>query len=203
MKGSELRRVEWRENPNRAGLLGQGSILTLTSRLDSPYTSPAARSTWIRRHYYGIAPPNPFPGARPVKPELPITPQTRVLPENPCGTCHANFFPLGYALENFDPLGRWRTHDQAGPADASGTLVDGTYFAKPSEFRKGLVRHADAFRTTITEQLLFFVSGQPVKPLQGTPETLATARQILNSRPNPHWAAIIAAAIRSKSPAVE
>ncbi len=203
IKGPEFRRVEWRNNPERAGLLGQGSILMLTARLDSPYTSPAARSTWLRRHFYGVAPPNPFPGARPVKAELPITPQTRTLPDSPCVNCHRNFFPLGYSLENFDNLGRWRTQDQVGPADASGTFVDGTFFAKPADFRKGLVRHADAFRTTITEHLLLFASGQPVKPLQGTPDTLAAARQILNSQPHPHWTAIIAAAIRSKAPAVE
>ena len=52
--------------------------------------------------------------------------QTRTLPAEPCGNCHRNFFPIGYALENFDPLGRWRTHDQPGPVDSSGTFVDGT-----------------------------------------------------------------------------
>ena len=80
----------------------------------------------MRLHFLGAPLPNGFPGAQPVKPELPITPQTRALPAEPCGNCHRNFFPIGYALENFDPLGRWRTHDQAGPVDASGAFVDGT-----------------------------------------------------------------------------
>src|SRR4029077_12693848 len=114
----------------RAGLLGQGSVLMVTSRhpagKGSGYTSPAARAIWVRMHFLGANPPQPAPNAPPVKPELPITPQTRTLPAQPCVNCHRNFFPLGYALENFDPIGRWRTHDQAGPVDASGTFVDGT-----------------------------------------------------------------------------
>jgi hypothetical protein len=202
IKGADLRRYTW-TTPERAGLLGQGSILMLTGRLDSPFTSPAARSTWLRRHYYGIAPPNPLPNAPNVKPGLPITPQTRTLPDNPCGTCHANFFPLGYSLENFDNLGRFRTQDQIGAADASGKFVDGTFFATPAEFRKGLLQHPDAFRTTITERLFYYAAGEPVKALGGTPETLAAARQILGDQSRPHWSAIIAGVIRSKSPALK
>ena len=109
IRGPRFRRVSLA--PERAGLLGQGSILMLTSRhqhgVDAAYTSPATRGKWVRMHFLGVPPPNPFPNAQPVKPELPITPQTRALPSDPCVTCHRNFFPLGYALENFDPLGRW------------------------------------------------------------------------------------------------
>ena len=127
--GAQFRRVVL-STPERAGLLGQGSVLMVTSRhqhgQDVEYTSPAARAIWVRMHFLGATPPRPFPNAQPVKPELPITPQTRTLPAEPCVNCHRNFFPLGYALENFDPIGRWRTHDQTGPVDASGTFVDGT-----------------------------------------------------------------------------
>ena len=86
-----------------------------------------------------------------MKPELPITPQTRTLPAEPCGNCHRNFFPLGYALENFDPLGRWRTHDQAGPVDTSGAFVDGTPTNGVVELRQALLQYPEAFRTTIVE----------------------------------------------------
>jgi hypothetical protein len=202
IQGADLRRYTW-TTPERAGLLGQGTILMLTSRLDSPYTSPAARAVWLRRHFYGVNPPNPFPGAQPVKPELPITPQVRVLPDNPCTTCHRNFFPLAYSLENFDNLGRWRTKDQMGAVDASGTFVDGTSFNTPAEFRQGLARHPDAFRTTIAERLFYFSAGEPVKVMQGTSETLAASRRILGDQRTPHWSAIIAAVIRSKSPALK
>ena len=84
--------------------------------------------------------PRPFPGAQPVKPDWPITPQTRALPAEPCVRCHRNFFPLGYALEHFDPIGRWRTDDQAGPVDASGTFVDGTPTNGSVELRNALLQ---------------------------------------------------------------
>ena len=138
VSGPDFRRVA--SSPERAGLLGQGSILMATSRhqhgVDAAYTTPASRAIWVRMHFLGATPPRPFPGALPVKPELPITPQTRALPAEPCGNCHRNFFPLGYALENFDPIGRWRTRDQAGPVDASGAFVDGTPFNGVVEFAR-------------------------------------------------------------------
>ena len=197
--GPEFRRVSL-PAPERAGLLGHGSILMATSRhehgVDAAYTSPATRAKWVRTHFLGVSPPNPFPGAQPVNPELPITPQTRTLPANPCVTCHRNFFPLGYALENFDPMGRWRTHDQAGPADASGAFVDGTATNGVVELRQVLLQHAEAFRTTIVEQLLVYASTGSVAPAGGTPDTLIRARRILRSTPNPRWSALIAAIVQ-------
>ena len=134
--------------------------------VDAAYTTPATRGKWVRMHFLGAPPPNPFPGAQPVKPELPITPQTRALPADPCITCHRNFFPLGYALENFDPLGRWRTHDQVGPVDASGAFVDGTSSNGVVELRQVLLQRPEAFRTTIAEKLLVYSSTGSVGPLQ-------------------------------------
>ena len=159
--------------------------------VDAAYTSPATRAKWVRMHFLGVLPPRPFPGAQPVKPELPITPQTRTLPVNPCVTCHQNFFPLGYALENFDPMGQWRTHDQAGPADASGAFVDGVI-----ELRQVLLQRADAFRTTIVEQLLGYESTGSVDAARGTPDTLIRARRILRNTPNPRWSTLIAAIVQ-------
>ena len=128
-------------------------------------------------HFLGAAPPRPFPGAQPVKPELPITPQTRTLPAEPCVNCHRNFFPLGYALENFDPIGRWRTHDQA----ARSTRRERSWTARPTngvvELRNVLLQRPDAFRTTITEKLLAYASGKPVSASRMTPDTLVPARQ--------------------------
>ena len=191
----------------RAGLLGHGSILMLTSKhyhgADAAYTSPATRGKWIRLHFLGVNPPNPFPNAQPVKPELPITGQTRVLPVDPCRTCHQNFFPLGYALENFDPLGRWRTHDQVAPVDASGAFVDGTPTNGVVELRQVLLQRPDAFRTTITEKLLVYSSTGSVAPSSGTPETLILARQILRGTQKPGWSAIIAAVVRTRPVAIE
>jgi hypothetical protein len=211
IRGPQFRRVSLSKPdgsmPERAGLLGQGSILMLTSRhqhgVDAAYTSPATRGKWVRMHFLGVPPPNPFPNAQPVKPELPITPQTRALPADPCITCHRNFFPLGYALENFDPLGRWRTHDQAGPVDASGAFVDGTSSNGVVELRQVLLQRPDAFRTTITEKLLVYWSAGSVVRSNGTPETLIRARQILRSTQKPRWSVLIAAIVRMKPPAIE
>jgi hypothetical protein len=201
VKGAQFRKVTL-PSPERAGLLGQGSILMVTSRdqhgVDAAYTTPATRAIWVRRHFLGAPAPLPFPNAAPVKPELPITPQTRTLPVEPCMTCHRNFFPLGYALENFDPIGRWRTHDQVGPVDASGAFVDGTPTNGVIELRKVLLQRPEAFRTAITENLLIYASGKPVSSTRPSPETLVRARQILRGAPNPRWSTIIAGIVTGK-----
>jgi hypothetical protein len=197
--GRQFRRVTL-PGQERAGLLGQGSVLMVTSRHqhgnDAGYTSPARRALWIRWHFLGAPPPQPFPGAQPVNPELPITPQTRVLPAAPCVACHRNFFPLGYALENFDPIGRWRTRDQAGPVDTSGSFVDGTPTNGVVELRNVLLQRPDAFRTTITEKLLVYASGDAVSASRpASPGTLARARQILRGTTPVRWSSIIAAVV--------
>jgi hypothetical protein len=199
--GAKFGRVKL-PTPERAGLLGQGSVLMVTSRhqpgQDGRFTSPAARAMWVRLHFLGAAAPRAFPGAQPVNPELPITPQTRTLPATPCVNCHRNFFPLGYALENFDPIGRWRTDDQAGPVDASGTFVDGTPTNGVVALRRVLLQHPDAFRTTITEQLLGYASGNSLIAARMVPETLIRARQILRSATPTRWSSIIAGIVRAK-----
>ncbi len=198
--GPQFRRVDF-TTPERDGLLGQGSILMITSRhqhkSDAGYTSPAARANWIRFHFLGVPPPGAFPGAQPVKPELPITPQTRKLAVTPCVTCHENFFPLGYALENFDPVGRWRTQDQMGSVDASGAFVDGTRFNGVVELRRILLQYPEAFRTTITEKMVGYSERGTVSPFQSSPADLIRARRILSGMSAPRWSAIIAAVVRN------
>lgn len=193
--GPEFRRVALTA-PERAGLLGQGSVLMVTSRhqhgVDAGYTTPATRAKWVRLHYFGAPLPNGFPGAQPVKPELPITPQTRTLPAEPCVNCHRNFFPIGYALENFDPIGRWRTQDQLGPVDVSGAFVDGTPTNGIVELRRVLLQYPEAFRTTLVESLLTYVSTGSTAGAPGTPDTLVQARRILRATPA-RWSALIAA----------
>lgn len=196
--GPEFRRVP--TTPERAGLLGQGSVLMVTSRhqhgVDAAYTTPATRAKWVRLHFLGAPLPRTFNGAQPVRPDLPITPQTRTLPATPCVTCHRNFFPLGYALENFDPLGRWRTRDQIGPVDASGTFVDGTSTNGVVELRRVLLTRADAFRTTLAEKMLVFAATGSVDVTPGTPDTLIEARRILRGVPQVRWSSLVAAVVR-------
>jgi hypothetical protein len=199
--GAQFRRVAL-PTPERTGLLGQASILLVTSGHQSGhgtgFTSPAARAIWVRMHFLGATPPRPFPNAQPVKPGLPVTPQTRALPAEPCVNCHQNFFPLGYALENFDPIGRWRTHDETGPIDASGTFVDGTPTNGVVELRQVLLQRPDAFRTTLTEKLLAYASGKAVSASATAPDTLVRARQILRSAKPTRWSSIIAGIVRTK-----
>jgi hypothetical protein len=202
--GPEFRRVTL-PGPERAGLLGHGSVLLVTSRhqhgVDAAYTTPATRAKWVRLRYFGAPPPNGFPGAQPVKPELPITPQARALPAEPCGNCHRNFFPIGYALENFDPIGRWRTHDQAGPVNVSGAFVDGTPTNGVVELRQALLQRPEAFRTTVVEGLLAFASTGAAAAPPGSSATLTEARRILRATPAPRWSALIAAvAVEGGSP---
>jgi hypothetical protein len=196
--GERFRRVELASR-ERGGLLGQGSVHMITSRhqhgVDAGYTSPASRSLWILARYLGAASPGAFPGAQPLRPELPITPQARALPAEPCGNCHRNFFPLGYALEHFDPIGRWRTSDQIGPVDASGAFVDGSSMNGVAELRAVLLQRPNAFRTAVTEKLIAHAAGMSVTS-RGTPDTFVRARQVLNST-EPRWSSIIAAVVRS------
>ena len=201
--GPQFRRVAVTA-PERAGLLGHASVLMITSRhqhgVDAAYTTPATRAKWVRLHFLGAPLPNGFPGAQPVKPELPITPQTRTLAAEPCENCHRNFFPIGYALENFDPIGRWRTHDQLGPVDVSGALVDGTPINGVVELRHALLQRPEAFRTTIVEGLLAYASAGSVPgPVAGTPATLVQARRILRATPVPRWSTLIAAIVRASA----
>jgi Protein of unknown function (DUF1592)/Protein of unknown function (DUF1588)/Protein of unknown function (DUF1585) len=204
--GSQFRRVTLR-SPERAGLLGQGSILMVTSRhqhgVDAAYTSPATRGKWVLTHFLGVSTPTTFPGAQPVSPDLPITGQTRRLPANPCTNCHRNFFPLGYALENFDPIGRWRTQDQAGPVDASAALVDGTPSNGPVELRNALMQRPDAFRTTIAERLLAYAADRSFATNNATTETLAAVRRILRDKNQIRWSTLIAGVVRTKPLASE
>ena len=154
--------------------------------MGEPAASPATRGRWIRTHFLGVNPPPPFNNNFSRQKGMPLAKQTRGLPASPCTNCHRNFFPLGYGLENFDPLGRWRTVDGTDPVDASGAMVDGTPFNGAAELRKALFERSDAFRNTLTERLLAYaVKGQPDMP---------TVRAVLReAKPkNYRWSALIA-----------
>jgi hypothetical protein len=204
VNGAEFRRVSLQAAPERAGLLGHGSVLIATSRPSDAayggYTDPASRAKWVLNHYLGVRTPYGFPGAGPmVPPDKPITPQTRSLPASPCVGCHRNFFPLGYALENFDPVGRWRTEDRFGVVDASGAFVDGTPMNGVQDLREVLLTRPDAFRTTITEALLVYATTGEIKVNQvnrADAATLFQARRILRDAPDVRWSTLIAEIVR-------
>ncbi|MBM3769979.1 MAG: DUF1592 domain-containing protein [Acidimicrobiia bacterium] len=164
--GSDFRRITLPDGSVRGGLLGQGSILTLTSY--ATRTSPVVRGKWILENILGSPPPPPPPNVPALKTDD-NPKQTRSMRErmtqhraNPvCASCHARMDPLGFALENFDAIGRWRAQGDGGTAiDASGTLPDGTAFKDPLSLRAALVQRPERFVTTFTEKLLNYAIGR-------------------------------------------
>jgi hypothetical protein len=162
--GTQFRRVTLTDQ-TRMGLLGQGSILTVTSYPNR--TSPVLRGKWILENIMGTPPPPPPPNVPPLKEnEEGAKPKSvRELMEehrkNPtCAGCHAVMDPLGFSLENFDGVGEWRTKDQSGPVDASGQLADGTKVEGPVTLRQALMKHPEQFAGTVTEKLMTYALGR-------------------------------------------
>lgn len=163
--GSHFRRVSITETERR-GLLGQGGILTLTSY--ATRTSPVLRGKWILENLLSSPPPPP-------PPDIPALEETsdegvalsmRAAMEkhraNPaCASCHSQMDPLGFALENFDAVGRWRSRSESNEAiDATGVLPDGTAFAGPDEMRAALLKTPERFVATVAEKLLTYALGR-------------------------------------------
>ena len=171
VRGSHFRRVSLRDT-GRRGLLGHGSILTVTSRPNR--TSPVLRGKWILENILGTPPPAPPPNVPPLPGDeggaaaRAQTMRERMAAhrENPvCAGCHAMIDPPGFALENFDAVGRWREVDTSfAPLDASGELPDGSGFAGLEEFRALLLARPEQFVTTITEKLLTYALGRGLEP---------------------------------------
>ena len=169
--GDQFRRVTVNDGI-RGGLLGQGSILTATSYPNR--TSPVVRGKWILETLLGSPPPPPPPDV-PALPEAEATGKVLSMRErlsehrkNPaCAGCHARMDPLGFALENYDATGRWRTVESTGPADksrtpidASGQLADGTKFEGATGLRHVLLEHSGEFVYRLTERLLTYALGR-------------------------------------------
>jgi len=165
--GSQFRRVTVTD-PNRRGLLGQGSMLMVTSYPNR--TSVVQRGKWVLETLLGNPPPPPPPDV----PELKAAPHGKLLSMREqmqvhrtnavCAACHARMDPIGFALENYDAVGRWRGEDAGAPIDASGTLPDGTTFDGPAGLsRLLLTRYRDEFVRTATEKLLTYALGRGIE----------------------------------------
>ena len=208
VSGPEYRRVTW-PGPERAGLLGQGSMLTLTSyfyngQVDAPTTSPAQRAKWILTRFLGVSPPTPLPNIPgpdyPFEKHIPLAKLSRTVPATPCLACHQSFFPLSYGLENFDLLGRWRSDYGPDPIDASGAMVDGTTFNGPVELRRALLARRDAFLNTMTERLVAYsIDGKQGiskrTPALRMPAVRAALREA--EAQNYSWSSLIAAIVKA------
>ena len=165
--GSQFRRVTI-TNDARRGLLGQGSILSVTSY--PTRTSPVLRGKWIMENVMGTPPPAPPPNVPALKDQAQggkVLSVRQLMEEHrknaPCSTCHAVLDPLGFALESFNGVGEYRTKDASGPIDSSGQLADGTKINGIVELRQALLKHPEYFVGTLTEKLLTYALGRPLE----------------------------------------
>jgi mono/diheme cytochrome c family protein len=165
--GPRFRRVTVADEARR-GLLGQGSILTVTSY--ATRTSPVLRGKWILTNILGTPPPPPPPNVPALKENseggkiMSVRERLEEHRKNPaCASCHKIMDPLGFALENFDAIGKWRASSEDGAAvDASGVLLDGTKVSGPGTLRAALMSRPEVFVNTLTEKLLTYALGRGV-----------------------------------------
>jgi hypothetical protein len=161
--GSRFRRVTL-TGEARLGLLGKGSILMLTSQPNR--TSPVLRGKWVLENILGTPPPPPPPNVPPLaegKDVAYLTMRQRMEQHraNPaCASCHKQMDSIGFAMENFDAVGEWRTTEAQTKIDASGVLPDGTKFQGTAELQNILLSRPELFVTTVTEKLLTYGLGR-------------------------------------------
>ncbi|MSV30580.1 MAG: DUF1592 domain-containing protein [Bryobacterales bacterium] len=166
IQGSYFRKVTFPEGSPRGGLLGQGSILAITSYANR--TSPVLRGKWVLENILSSPPPPPPPnvpslkieGAEPGRMLTMRDAMTQHRANPACAGCHARMDPIGFSMENFDALGKWRDRDAGGAIDASGLLPDGTRFDGIPGLKKMLLEHQNEFVSTVTEKLLMYAAGR-------------------------------------------
>jgi hypothetical protein len=196
--GPRFRRVTLTDE-NRRGLLGQGSVLTVTSV--SNRTSPVNRGKWVLAELLNAPPPPPPPG---VDTNLPTdagaTPQTmRAILEThrrnqPCAGCHSLMDPIGLALENFDGIGKWRTSEAGSRIDAAATLFNGAKVEGPIGLRRELLRQSDLIVDTITQKLMIYALARGLDHADAP-----TVREIVRdaARQNYRFSALVLGIVRS------
>jgi hypothetical protein len=170
IRGSRMRRVTLPAGDPRRGLIGQGSILTLTSAANR--TSPVLRGKWVLENLLGAPPPQPPPGVETNLEKDPTAVKVTTLRQrleqhrgNPtCAACHRLIDPIGLTLENFDHTGKWRTVDAKMPIDATGQLTDGTKLNGPESLRRALLARSDVFVTVLAEKMLSYAAGRAMRP---------------------------------------
>jgi hypothetical protein len=168
--GSHFRRVSFAGQPGRqrGGLLRHGSVLTVTSY--ATRTSPVIRGKWILDNIMGTPPPDPPPNVpslddNVIAASLPMRERLAEHRKNPtCASCHNVMDPVGFSLENFDAIGRWRDLEDYKPIDAAGGLTDGSTFSGVGGLEQALLKRPELFAGTLTEKLLIFALGRGVEP---------------------------------------
>jgi hypothetical protein len=168
VRGSRFRQVRLPDSGQRGGILAHGALLAVTSYPDR--TSPVLRGKWLLNNILGLPTPNPPPGldttlaSRPGGKPATIRERLAEHRQNPsCNSCHAAIDPLGFALENFDVIGGWRTIDEAGaPVDSTGATPDGSDVRGLAGLRAYLLEDPEAFPRTVTAKLLSYALGRPL-----------------------------------------
>jgi len=167
--GSHFRRVSFGDDParQRGGLLRQGSILTVTSY--ATRTSPVIRGKWVLDNLLGTPPPPPAPDVPALDSKETISAQLTVRErlsahraDPACASCHDIMDPIGFAFENFDAVGRWRTTEEGKPVDNSGGFADGSEFSGIPGLERALLKRPDLFASALSEKLLIFALGRGV-----------------------------------------
>ena len=196
--GSGFRQVRWNDD-RRRGLLGQGSILTVTSL--ATRTSPVVRGKWVLENVLGTPPPPPPPNVPPL-PDRADTGRVTSMRErmeehraNPvCASCHSRMDPLGFALQHFDAVGKWRDTEGDTPIDPSGALPDGTSFDGLPRLRELLYDRRHDFVTTVTEKLMIYALGRGIESYD-RPAIRAIVREAAAG--DYRWSELIAGVARS------
>lgn len=166
--GSNMRRVAITQDERR-GLLGQGSILTVTSHADR--TSPVVRGKWILENLLNAPPPPPPPQVPPLAenaegaPPKSLRARLELHRANAvCASCHKLMDPIGFSLDNYDAVGAWRTEDAGAPIDASGQLADGTKVNGVVSLRNAILARPEVFASAVTEKLMIYALGRGLEP---------------------------------------
>jgi hypothetical protein len=200
--GSHFRRVALgNDHAERRGLFGLGSVLTVTSYANR--TAPTIRGKWILDNLMGTPPPPPPPNVPSLKEEngendVVLTMRQRMEQHrvNPaCAVCHQLMDPLGFALENFDALGKWRVDEGGTPIDPSGALPGGTKIQGPVEMREIFLQRGDQFVTTVTEKLLMYALGRRIE-YYDQPILRRIIREAAST--NYRWSSLIMSIVKSE-----
>jgi len=152
-------------DPNRFGILGQGSVLTLTSQANR--TSPVQRGKYVMEVLMGTPPPVPPPNVPPLKENMNNEKQFTVRERmeqhranEPCASCHKLMDPIGLAMENYDAVGLWRVKDSGAAIDATGVMYDGTKLNSPVALRNAVLSHSEAYLSNFAENMLAYGTGR-------------------------------------------
>jgi hypothetical protein len=152
-------------DPNRFGILGQGSVLTLTSQANR--TSPVQRGKYVMEVLLGTPPPVPPPNVPPLKENMNNEKQFTVRERmeqhranEPCASCHKLMDPIGLAMENYDAVGLWREKDSGAAVDATGVMYDGTKLTGPVALRNAIMSHSEAYLSNFAENMLAYGVGR-------------------------------------------